>query len=77
MCLLKIKTQEKRNEVNNTSSSGSAGSATMMTAIKHTSGARMPGGGVSAVSLEAQGRRGGCRPKGDTYQELTVCQAEC
>lgn len=40
MCLLKIKMQEKRNEVNNTSSSGSAGGATLMMAIKHTSSAR-------------------------------------
>lgn len=76
MCLLKIKTQEKRNEVNNTSSSGSAASATMMTAIKHASGTGMPGAGVSTVSLETQSRQGGYSPKGDTYQELPVCQAE-
>lgn len=51
MCLLKIKMQGKRNEVNNTSSSGSAGGATVLMAIKHD-----PAGisaGVSAVSLEA------------------------
>lgn len=63
MCLLKIKTQEKRNEVNNTSSSGSAASATMMTAIKHASGTGMPGAGVSSVTRDSeQARR--LQPKG-------------
>lgn len=57
MCLLKIKTQEKRNEVNNASSSGSAGSAAVITAIKHASGARMPGAGVSITRGSEQARR--------------------
>lgn len=41
MCLLKIKIkrQEKRNEVNNVSSSGSAGGATVTMATEHTASA--------------------------------------
>lgn len=53
MCLLKIKMQKKRNEVNNTSSSGSAGGATVLMAVKHNPVPGKQGAGVSAVSLEA------------------------
>lgn len=53
MCLLKIKMQKKRNEVNNTSSSGSAGGATVLMAVKHDPAPGKQGAGVSAVSPEA------------------------
>lgn len=53
MGLPKIKMQEKRNEVNNTSSSGFAGAATVTTTIKHAPSAQQAGSRVSAVSLEA------------------------
>ena len=56
MCLLKIKMQEKRNEANTTSSSGSAGGATVVTTIKHTPSTQEAGSWVSAVSLEAGSR---------------------
>lgn len=56
MCLLQIKVQEKRNKVNNTSSSGSADGASVLMAIEHDPAPGKQGARVSAVSLEAGSR---------------------
>lgn len=67
------KRQEKRNEANSTSSSGPVGGATMMTARKHTSGARYARSwGYCTITRGWSRRRGGCSPEGDTYHVSTL-----
>lgn len=75
---LKIKMQEKRNEVNNTSSSGLRAAPRRDAQKAYIWRLALGDLAASTVSRGAGSRRrGGCSPEGHTYHELTMYQVMC
>lgn len=74
MCLLEMKTLEKRNEVNNTSSSGSLGRTTAPTLTQHTSAPSGPqAAGEDSITRGWEPANGRLQPGGDRAQGNGNC----